>query len=491
MKKKILILILCFCFIFPAIFLFSGCLESPDIQFKVENGYVQYFDGETWSNLIAVENLKGEQGVGIDGREVEFQKTSTHIQWRYKTSNNSDTWKNLIALSELKGEDATYSTYTITYDYGIATEFFDNVKTSDTIKSTEWVTDLPTTKSEYQDSFKGWFIADTNKQIENYDFIGGDVTLEARFDITKAPSGLYQNGKYVKTWTEVKSEYPNAFSDASIVSSSNDSSYFTGLSGEFVINSEITSIGKYAFQFADLSSITIPSSVTTIGYEAFYGCTSLTSITIPNSVTSIWEQAFSGCTGLISIVVDENNSVYDSRNNCNAIIRTQTNTLIAGCKNTVIPASVTTIGYAAFYYCKSLTSITIPNSVTSIGDYAFYYCKSLSSITIPNSVTSIGDDAFMRCDFLTSITIGSGVTSVGDSAFYNCIKLKEVIIESEFVANALTSSNSCGNLINYADTVYIKQLDGGVSMDTSYSTYLNENFTKQEVTLGYDKWVRN
>ena len=197
------------------------------------------------------------------------------------------------------------------------------------------------------------------------------------------------------------------------------------------IPNSVTSIGYGAFyECYALTSITIPNSVTSIGTSAFTYCESLTSVTIPNSVTSIGGGAFDGCYSLTSIVVESGNSNYDSRENCNAIIETATNTLIAGCQNTIIPNSVTSIGDYAFYDCDALTSITIPNSVTSIGDYAFRGCDALTSITIPNSVTSIGNYAFTYCESLTSVTIGNSVTSIGWEAFVGCDALKTVICEA-------------------------------------------------------------
>ena len=142
-----------------------------------------------------------------------------------------------------------------------------------------------------------------------------------------------------------------------------------------------------SFRNQNIESYVIPSSVTSIGDSAFYGCDSLSKIVIPSSVTSIGDSAFSSCDSLSKIV---------------------------------IPSSVTSIGDSAFYGCDSLSKIVIPSSVTSIGDWAFSGCDSLSEIVIPSSVTSIGHHAFYGCRSLSEIVIPFCVTSIGDSAFYNC-----------------------------------------------------------------------
>ena len=220
----------------------------------------------------------------------------------------------------------------------------------------------------------------------------------------------------------------------------------------------------------------IPNSVTSIGSAAFSNCSGLTSITIPNSVTTIGDRAFYNCSGLESIIVESGNQKYDSRNNCNAIIETSSNTLIVGCKNTVIPNSVTSIGGDAFWNCSGLTSITIPNSVTSIGKDAFSGCSGLTSITIPNSVTSIGEYAFSGCSGLTSVTIANGVTLIGYYAFYGCSGLTSVTIPNSVTSISWNAFEGCIGL-----TTIISEIEQPFNIDSG--TFSDETYNNSELIV--------
>ena len=203
-------------------------------------------------------------------------------------------------------------------------------------------------------------------------------------------------------------------------------------------------ISRQLFYKTKLGSIIIPNNVTSIGEKAFGECNNLTSIVIPQSVKSIQSDAFMSCANLFSISVESGNLIYDSRNNCNAIIETKSNTLIAGCRRTIIPTDVTSIGENAFSYCSSLTFLTLPNSVTSISNYAFYNCSGLTTIVseIENPFV-ISDDVFN--DFYNDIysTATLIVPPGKKSAYQNTAgwsKFKN-IVEAELIGYVLKVDN--------------------------------------------------
>jgi len=228
--------------------------------------------------------------------------------------------------------------------------------------------------------------------------------------------------KLIEKNTDDKANVLPCNSSTELVKAEVQPSYFKNIT-DVVIGDCVTSIGQNAFsECRSLTSITIPSGVTSIGDSAFNGCSSLTSVTITNSVTSISNWAFRDCSSLKRLNSD-----------------------IDGVFN--IPSSVTSISFACFWGCASLTSIDIPNSVTSFGQNAFYNCSSLSSVTIPSGVTSIPTSTFGSCSSLTSIDIPSGVTSIGNYAFNSCRSLTSITVRATTpptLGNGVfTSTNNC------------------------------------------------
>ena len=207
--------------------------------------------------------------------------------------------------------------------------------------------------------------------------------------------------------------------------------YCQGFTGDLVIPNSVTTVGYGAFQICPGfdGDLIIGSGVTTIEDYAFNSCNGMTgTLYIPSNVQSLGGNSFGYC-AFSGIEVDPENSVYDSRNDCNAIIQTSTNELLTGCKNTVIPNTVTSIGYCAFRGIVGLTSIEIPDSVVSIGDNAFALCFDLTGdLVIPNSVETIGESAFYQCEGLDGkLVIGESVSYIGDWAFRKCSHISEAV----------------------------------------------------------------
>ena len=323
--------------------------------------------------------------------------------------------------------------------------------------------------------FYSYFVLDENAQwydeghYECFSHYSGDVTI---------PMTVTINDKIYSVTSIGDSAFYGSTSLTSIYIPNSVTSIgkhaFSGCTGlaNVSIGNSVTSIDNNAFRdCTGLTSVNIPNSVTSIGKYAFSGCTGLASVHIGNSVNTIDQSAFFGCTSLTSIIISSDNQTFDSRENCNAIIETANNTLRFGCKSTVIPSSVTSIGESAFLRCTGLTSVNIPNSVTSIGGAAFYRCTGLTSmdigdsvtsignsafsgctgltsINIPNSVSSIGDNAFSGCTSLTSVGIGGSVTSIGNSAFENCIGLKSINIPNSVISIGNSTFLNCIVLTN-------------------------------------------
>ena len=207
--------------------------------------------------------------------------------------------------------------------------------------------------------------------------------------------------------------------------------YCSGFTGDLVIPNSVSTIEASAFHtcYGFDGTLVLGNGVTSIGAWAFNSCDGLTGVlNIPSNVASIGEDAFVYCK-FDGIVVDPENPNFDSRNDCNAIIETSTNKLTTGCKNTVIPNSVTAIGDNAFKGITGMTSIEIPDSVISIGDNAFAFCFDLTGdMVIPNSVETIGESAFFQCEGLDGkLVIGESVSYIGDMAFRKCSHISEAV----------------------------------------------------------------
>jgi len=294
---------------------------------------------------------------------------------------------------------------------------------------------------------------------------------------------------YKSTNGQIVTPYNSANFGANLISNT----YNNG-QGTMTFDGPITKIGLNSFRgCTTLKNITIPDTVTVIGSNAFNGCSGLTSIKIPASVTDISIYAYNGCYKLASITVDANNTYFDSRNNCNAIIRTSTNSLRVGCKNTVIPSSVTTIGDYAFYGRlddMDPKDILISSSVRTIGKYAFARNAALRRIIIPSSVTSINNYAFYDCETLITIFIGTTPPTVptrGGNIFSvssGSISTNPIYVPMSALQTYKTIfSNFVSRIVGYGSIIYYTSKNNNIitpshnlwgSVNLLYNNYYNQ-----------------
>ena len=265
----------------------------------------------------------------------------------------------------------------------------------------------------------------------------------------------------------------------------------------------VTSIGINAFLgCSGLTGVTIPDGVTSIGNYAFYNCSSLAGVTVPDSVTSIGSFAFLGCYGLTGVCIDDlakwcgisfggstanplnyahnlylNGSLVKDMTIPDSVLSIGPHAFrgCSGLTSVTIPDTVTSIGWDAFLDCRGLASVTIGNGVTSVGSGAFSGCSGLASVTIPDGVSSIGDDAFYNCSGLASVTIGGSVTSIGDGAFFGCSGLTSVTIPDSVTSIGWDSFGNCSGLASVTIPASVTTVEehafDGTALSTVYVAY--------------------
>lgn len=411
---------------------------APQVRINQDTNYweISTDNGVTWTST----SVKATGATGEDGHTPVI------------TIGQNGNWfvDGVDTTVKAKGEDASFETYSITFDYGKAKQFFDDAIDAHEIKSTEWLTNLPTIKSAYQEQFLGWFITGTNKEIENFDFIGGDVNLEARFIVNEnAPSGLYQNGKYVKTWTDLKNEIPNLITNdtinAKVINENHMDSYFNAMDihGEIVVDESISTIGEAAFALCDLEGIYLKDGITTIENHAFYGCKNLANrFNLPNSITNVGNDAFGG-------LFDWQYEVYrygkymGNTDNPYMIFLEPTSTLF-----TQFHEDCRVISQYAFngQFTGSPTIISIPIFIVKISTNTFVNCNSLTTVIIDSYILEeIEEGAFHECSNLTKVFIAKN----GDELWKNATINDTTINSATVYYYSETEPTEAGNYWHY------------------------------------------
>lgn len=212
---------------------------------------------------------------------------------------------------------------------------------------------------------------------------------------------------------------------------------------------KVTGIGEKAFKNCDdLAAVKLPEGIDSIGRAAFHTCVKLTRFDVPASVSKVNIEVLRGCYNLTNINVASGNAVYSSANNCNAIIEPATKTLVAGCKYTVIPEDIVTIGDFAFAEHTGLNSASLPSTVEVIGAQAYNGCNGLSAVTLPSNVKKIGSLAFRRCNGLTSFVVPESVTEIGQGILRECSNLVSAEVKAKLTALEDWTFWGCSSLVD-------------------------------------------
>ncbi|MBR2463844.1 MAG: leucine-rich repeat protein [Clostridia bacterium] len=377
------------------------------------------------------------------------------------------------------------NTYTVVFDMA-------GGSTTDTIPTTYTVegTALPTPVRDYY-SFAGWYNGDT--MVTTLQGLWGDLTLVAKWNSHFTLSGgiITSFNDYGRNYGYTVLEIPSEINGIIVTSIGQDAFYHCNLTsvvipsdvtsiGEFAFrgsssltsvafgaNSQLTSIGDYAFSgCSNLTSVAFGenSQLASIGEGTFRECVSLTSITIPSNVTRLEWGVFMECSSLMSVTFGVNSQLafigHDAFRKCCSLT------------SITIPSNVNYIGLASFMECSSLASVTfgVNSQLTSIDDRLFSDCSSLTSITLPSRVTKIGNWAFQYCDSLTSITIPESVTEIGDWAFQYCSSLMSVTIPYGMEHIGLSVFMYCSNLTTIIIPVSVKSIDDSAFYNCSNLT---------------------
>ena len=267
----------------------------------------------------------------------------------------------------------------------------------------------------------------------------GKLTISGKGEITSTPwldQGYTDNIETLVIENEVTNIPDQAFRNCKNL---------TGVT----IPGSVKTLGNSACYKCGMSTVVLPEGVESIGPGAFYGCKNLESISIPKTVTEFIPNAFDSCSALEEINVDGNNKMFRSvdgvvyNTGITSIIRYPDGKEIDGY---VFPNTVTDIGEMAFYGCKNLAEITIPANVTSLGYEAFCECASLASVTLPAGLSYIGVRVFGGCTALTNITIPGGLGTTGAGTFSDCSALTSVVIEEGVMEIGSEAFNGCSSL---------------------------------------------